>query len=223
MLSVATLKEKLNLTQREINDLIEDHIPLIIKTVSDTTGKYVSMDNSEEFSVGLMAFTEALYRFEEGKGNFHSFAKLVISSRIKSFLKGGNKDNNDLSMEALLDEGYEIPENYKNPVEDKDLLVKEIGLLKADISLFGFTFEELVDESPKHEDTRNNAINLSEDVSKEKEFTSFMYEKRRLPIKKISVKFSVTEKIIKRSKKFIISVVIIFYKNLRNLKLWIRK
>ena len=50
-----------------------------------------------------------------------------------------------------------------------------------------------------------------------------MYEKRRLPIKQISVKFSVTEKVIKRSKKFIISVVIIIDKNFRNLRLWIKR
>ena len=49
-----------------------------------------------------------------------------------------------------------------------------------------------------------------------------MYEKRRLPIKRVSLKCSVSEKIIKTSKKFIISVVVILDKNFRNLKLWVR-
>ena len=86
-----------------------------------------------------------------------------------------------------------------------------------------FTFEDLVEEAPKHTDTRERAIDISENVNKDVLLKSFMYEKKRLPIKQISVKFSITEKIIKRSKKFIISVVIILDKNLRNLKLWIRR
>ena len=66
-------------------------------------------------------------------------------------------------------------------------------------------------------------VKLSEEISKEEEFTSFMYVKKRLPIKRIVLRFAVTEKVIKRSKKFIISVVIIFDKNLSALKNWIRK
>ncbi|MEO2602719.1 RNA polymerase subunit sigma, partial [Clostridium butyricum] len=46
---------------------------------------------------------------------------------------------------------------------------------------------------------------------------------RRLPIKKIVLRFGVTEKVVKRSKKFIIAVVIIINKNLSALKNWIRK
>lgn len=44
-----------------------------------------------------------------------------------------------------------------------------------------------------------------------------------LSIKRISLQFNVTEKIIKGSKKFIITVIIIFDKNYRNLKLWIKR
>ena len=108
-------------------------------------------------------------------------------------------------------------------MESSNELSSEIIKLKEEIGKFGFTFEDLVEEAPKHTDTRERAIDISENVNKDVLLKSFMYEKKRLPIKQISVKFSITEKIIKRSKKFIISVVIILDKNLRNLKLWIRR
>ena len=95
--------------------------------------------------------------------------------------------------------------------------------LKNEISSFGFTLEDLVNEAPKQQATRENAINLSRKISQEEEFVSFMHEKKRLPIKKIVLRFGVTEKVVKRSKKFIISVVIIIDKNLSALKNWIRK
>lgn len=61
-------------------------MPLIIKTVSSITGRYVSVKNDDEFSIALMAFKEAVDKYDENKGIFSSFAKLVISSRVKNHL-----------------------------------------------------------------------------------------------------------------------------------------
>jgi len=205
-----------------VNELIEKHMPFIIKSISDVTGRYVSCENDEELSVGLLGFHEAIERYDNEKGHFLSFAKLVIGSRIKNYLKGENRHHHS-SLEDLLDKGLEIKDEYLEQKEDNGVLLEQINRLKEEISSFGFTLEELADEAPKQQATRKNAISLSEEISKEEEFTSFMYVKKRLPIKRIVIKFSVTEKVVKRSKKFIISVVIIIDKNLSGLKDWIRK
>lgn len=205
-----------------INELIETHMPFIIKSISDVTGRYVSCENDEELSVGMLGFTEAIERYDNEKGHFLSFAKLVIGSRIKNYLKSENKHQHS-SLEELMDNGLEIKDEYLEEERDNSLLVDEINKLKDEISSFGFSLEDLVDEAPKQQATRMNAIYLSEEISKEEELTSFMYLKKRLPIKRIVLRFAVTEKVIKRSKKFIISVVIIIDKNLGILKNWIRK
>ena len=205
-----------------VNELIENHMPFIIKSISDVTGRYVSCENDEELSVGLLGFHEAIERYDNEKGHFLSFAKLVIGSRIKNYLKSENKHQHS-SLEELLDKGVEIKDEYLEQKEDNSILVEEITRLKTEISSFGFTLEDLVNEAPKQQATRKNAISLSEEISKDEEFTSFMYVKKRLPIKRIVLKFSVTEKVIKRSKRFIISVVIIIDKNFSILKDWIRK
>lgn len=217
-------EENINdIKNKSIDKLIQDYMAFIVKTVSSITGRYVSVENDDELSIALIAFKEAIDKYEESRGSFSAFAKLVISSRVKNYLIKENKNNKVESIEALKEKGIDISEVAETVVEESDELSNEIGKLKEEIEAFGFTFEDLVDEAPKHEDTRRNAIELSEKVSKEKSITSFMYEKRRLPIKQISVKFSVTEKVIKRSKKFIISVVIIIDKNFRNLRLWIKR
>ena len=217
-------EENINdIKNKSIDKLIQDYMAFIVKTVSSITGRYVSVENDDELSIALIAFKEAIDKYEESRGSFSAFAKLVISSRVKNYLIKENKNNKVESIEALKEKGIDISEVAETVVEESDELSNEIGKLKEEIEAFGFTFEDLVDEAPKHEDTRRNAIELSEKVSKEKSLTSFMYEKRRLPIKQISVKFSVTEKVIKRSKKFIISVVSIIDKNFRNLRLWIKR
>lgn len=198
-------------------------MPLIIKTVSSITGRYVSVKNDDEFSIALMAFKEAVDKYDENKGIFSSFAKLVISSRVKNHLVRENKHNKVESIEELSESGINIEDIYHTEIEGSDEISIEISKLKDEINKFGFSFEDLVEDAPKHDDTRKRAISISEKVNDEVILKNFMYEKRRLPIKQISLKFSVTEKILKRSKRFIISVVIILDKNFRNLKLWVRR
>lgn len=210
------------LKQTDINILIESHMPFIIKTISKLTKRYVSIENDEELSIALLAFDEAVKKYSEDKGPFLPFAQLVISSRLKNHFKKESSKYLKVSLENLEEEGIQLSDELKNPVDDKDILIEEIESLKEEINSFGFTLDDLADEAPKHSDTRKNAISLSKKVSKDEPLTYFMFEKKRLPIKQISLKYTVTEKMIKGSKKFIITGIIIFYKNFRNLRLWVK-
>ena len=71
----------------ERNKLIEDYIPFIIKTVSKQLNRYIETENSDEFSIGLIAFNEAIEKYNSDKGIFLKFAELVISNRIKDNLR----------------------------------------------------------------------------------------------------------------------------------------
>lgn len=206
----------------DINVLIEDYLPFIIKTISKFTNRYVSIENDEEFSIGLVAFHEAVQKYDNDKGPFMPFAKLVITSRLKNYFNKENQNKGHISIENLEEEGIKLEDSLHNPIEDKSSLLHEIDLLKEEINLFGFSLEDLVDEAPKHSDTRNNAIQLSEKISQDEPIMDFMYIKKRLPIKQIALKYSITQKVIKGSKKFIITSTIIFYKNFRNLRFWIK-
>lgn len=49
------------------NAFIKQHIPFIIKTVSQITGQYVTL-NQNEMSIALLAFNEAIDKYEEERG-----------------------------------------------------------------------------------------------------------------------------------------------------------
>lgn len=197
-----------------IDKFIGEYIPFIIKAISDEKKEYLNIDNDEEYSIGLLAFNEAIEKYDISKGPFLSFARLVIISRLRNHWKKENKhmhdnidDVNTLSSELM---------------EDNEL-VKEIELYKSELLKFGIDFELLIEQSPKHKDTKANAIVLSKHISESEEMISFLYLKKRLPISKISKAFNVTLKVIKRSKIFIISVVIVFHKNFKLINEWIIK
>ncbi|MDO5794026.1 MAG: hypothetical protein Q4Q00_07535 [Turicibacter sp.] len=107
------------------------------------------------------------------------------------------------------------------PIGKKESLKEEIELLEQQLKPFGIKLETLADEGPKHQDTRKRAISLSHHIQKHQFILMKMYEKFRLPIRMVSTEFHVTEKFIKRSKKFIITVVIILDKNYQTLLGWI--
>lgn len=210
------------IADNDINKFIKEHIPFIIKNISFVTGKYVSVEKDDEFSIGILAFKEAIDKYEEEKGAFPSFAQLVIRSRVKTYLTKENKLKKEVSLEGLRESGIDIGDNEINPIEDKDELIKEIDKFKSELSLFSLTMEDLANEAPKHEDTRANAINISKKVLKDEQIKSFIFTKKRLPIKQISLKYRTTEKVLKGSKKFILSVVIIINRPYRNLMQWIK-
>ncbi len=46
-------------------EFIEKHIPFIISCISKFTGRYVSIENDDEYSIGMMAFVEAIEKYKE--------------------------------------------------------------------------------------------------------------------------------------------------------------
>ena len=200
--------------------LIDSNFPFIVHTISQMTGRYVEVENSEELSIGLMAFNEAITRYEASRGAaFLSFAKLVITSRVRDFLNKEKNQSHTVSLEQISEEtGDQVEIADKSFESDVSI---EIAEWETTIQKFGFDLEELADESPKHVDTRKNAVHLSEKISDDEEIVDQMYLKYRLPISKIVFKFKTTSKVVKRSKKFIIATVVILTKKLTLLKDWI--
>lgn len=74
-----------------VNELIENYMLFIIKSIFDVIGRYVFCENDEELSVGMFGFSEVIERYDNEKGYFLFFVKFVIGSRIKNYLKVENR------------------------------------------------------------------------------------------------------------------------------------
>lgn len=204
----------------EINNLISEYIPFIIKIVSDEKNSYLSVENDIEYSISLSAFHEAILKYNYEKGLFLPFAKLVIKSRLKTFWLKEKKISE--KIEYIYDDNKLNNEyNINNLESTNSELRTEIELYEKELIKFGINFEILISESPKHRDTKKNAIDISKKVSQDKELVSHLYLKKRLPITKISKKFNITIKILKGNKIFIISVIILLLKKFKLIRNWL--
>ena len=216
--------EKINIHDDEAkklrNALIEEHFSFIVHAISKVTGRYVEIENSEELSIGLLAFNEAIERYEPSKGaSFLTYAHLVISSRVKDHFRKNSSQDEFVSFDDVSEEG--IHQMTDVHMDDKNDIAKEIEEWESILLKFGFDLERLADETPRHVDTRNNAIGLSEDISGQEDIVGKMYEKYRLPIAMIVLRFQTTKKVVKHSKIFIIATVVILTKKFDLIRSWI--
>lgn len=191
-----------------INTFIAENKEFVINVILLESYNYIVVNQSDELIIGLEAFYEAMRRFDKTRGDFLSFAKLVIKSRLKNYWKSEKskiKIQNDYDIEKVLDQLC---------IENEDELKNEIIILDEELRKFGLDFERLEELTPKHRDAKKRGIEIGKKCSKDNEIVSYLYKKFHLPITLISKKFDYTIKMIKGSKHLIIVVVVIIKKNL---------
>lgn len=181
--------------------------------------KYIETENSDEFIIGLEAFNISIDKYEESRGNFLSFASVVIKNKVIDYMRK-EKTNNNLSINALdecnmtgLNSQYELDKFNETISAQTELMDFKNILLEYDITL-----NELVQNSPKHKDTRINAIHIACYIQKNKELKDELYNKKRLPYAQIISQCKSSRKFLDRNRKFIIATVLILDSNLDILK-----
>ena len=184
------------------SQFIQEYIPFIVKTVSDMTGKYVKINSSEEFAIALEAFDEAINRYDFGRGKFLDFSKLVIQSRLKDHFKQIKKQNVFVKNDLI--------QIKSNEDIERDFLIKnEIESFKNELMTFDITFERLIENVPVHQKTKMVAIEIAKMIAMDPSMLMSLKQTKQLQRKEINFKMGVTNKQLKRSRCYIIAVVIV--------------
>ncbi|AEM77639.1 RNA polymerase sigma factor SigI [Thermoanaerobacter wiegelii] len=194
----------------EREKLIEEYTPFIIKQLSLFTNKYIDEKNSDELSIGLIAFNEAIDSFDDTKGSFLSFSSLLIKRRLIDFLRQNQQNTIPLELYVEKSTDYEA-ENRKLE------MISFVNLL----SLYNITLDDLVKQSPKHADTRKIATKIAYTIFENRGLLEYLKSKKNLPIKDLVNILKVSRKTIEKHRKYIIALVIIISEDLPLLKQYI--
>ena len=193
---------------------IKEHTSYVLAIVSGKLGRYIQIENDEAFAVGLSAFVEAIEKYDHLKGHFLSFARLVIERRVSNWRSSHHHDP-VVSIDGII-RADEAPS-----LEDQLMLREEIRNFEQELALFGISFDDLIDDGPKHVDTRQRAQEIAQAISQQPELVAHLYSRKRLPFTKIGKQLKVTRKVLYGSQNYIISLVIIYVKEFNLLKNWI--
>lgn len=207
--------------------LINEYKPFIIKSVSKTTGNYVSIENSEEFSIGLIAFNEAIDCYNSNKNaGFLNFAQTVIKRRLIDYIRKNKKHNKVYPLTYFVNDDNENKSSFENKyfildsssqfsnIETKE----ELALFIKKLNDFGIELQDLVKNSPKHIDSKRISISIARVLVENKELSEKLERKKNIPMVDLMKLIDVNHKTVERNRKFIISVYLILTSNLEVMK-----
>ena len=170
--------------------------------------------NDEELSIALIAFNNACDKYSEEKGNFFSFASVIIKNALIDFFRKANNtpyltfdNSSEDNKEDYIDYKISI-DNYQLEMENKKR-AEEIALFSLELSKYKLSFKELVDSSPSHVDTRNNLLNLAIACSKDNNILDYIKNKRLLPISQIALLTNTKKKYLEKWRRYLLTLILI--------------
>lgn len=217
-----SLEESVHLIQQGdrilLNDIINAYKPFIAKTVSSVCKRYI-YESDDEFSIGLIAFNEAIEKYTPERGSsLLSFSEVVIKRRVIDYIRNQSKHqhmNLDLTSASHEEEssGMAIVNelsmvDFHNKTNEQ-LRREEIIHFQKLLTTFDLSFSDLVENSLKHADARKNAILVAKILVDDQELKEWLLEKKRLPIKQLEKRANVSRKTIERNRKYIIAIALI--------------
>lgn len=201
-------------------DLVEANRSFILRCASETVHRYVS-DSDDEWSAALLAFTEAVRDYEGGKGSFRGFAALVIKRRVLDYIRSQSRFGDELAVTPDAFDGSLEPDDAggtelhvqrrmaeaaADALDDTAERARaEIGEMQKILNLYGFSFFDLAECSPKAEKTKNSCAQAIRTLLASIALMAKMRLARLLPIKELSAESGVVRKILERHRKYIIA------------------
>lgn len=196
-------------SEREREDFLKQNIKFILKHVMKTTGAYVEVENDPYFAVGLEAFYTSIESYEPNKGSFYAYASRLIRNKVIDEMRKADKHENQvISLNAYIDHTGKEPVSYQN-IEREHERLEDIRILREKLHLHKISFETLADSAPKHSVTRANCYRIADINSRDDIIKDGIWMKGLFLRKRIAQLARVTEKVLKRNRKFIIASSII--------------
>lgn len=210
---------------------IKDYIPFIIKVISSFyTSKIVDVKNSDEYSIGLMAFDEAIEKYDKSKSNnFLNFAQMVIRRRIVDYFRNISSINkNEIPFSYFNSKGYSELEERLSILDiswetGKYELICELKDLSRQLETYGLSIRNLPDYMPKHKDSKQMCISIAKKVIENENIYDKLKTKKYFLMKELTKVINVHPKTVERNREFIICLCIIYESDYVNLKSYLNQ
>lgn len=196
-------------------EIISSFRSFVARAAVKVCGRTLDWDRDDELSVGLIAFNEAIDRFDENRGvPFPAFARLIIKSRIMDYLRKqarhSSQSLDDASQGLAAFEPVQAWGRYMDQEMARER-EEEIAEYKKLISRFGISFDDLVRSSPKHRDARATLLQVSRKLAGDAGLFSQLMSAGKLPVLALSQLAGVHVKTIERGRKYIIAISLIWH------------
>ena len=205
------------------NSFLQENTKFILTRAYAAIGHYVT-ESDDEWSIALLAFNDAIDKFEPDKGEFDGFASLVIRRRLYDYLRSEKRFSQEISLEPYAMDADDMngPEDAVNSIalevqqktvqqsvdsQDTGSIKDEIEAVGEILGGYGFSFMDLADASPKAGKTKDSCAKVVCAILKSEDMLDKLRKQKSLPIKDIMPVVGVPRKLLERHRRYIIAAV----------------
>lgn len=204
------------LLQSTRNHFIDLNKNFIYGIASKVCRRKLDWSNDDELSIALIAFNSACDNYKTDKGNFYSYANVLIKNALIDYFR---KSKN---VPSLI---FDVENEAINYIDNKGSLIQfekdqenlrkseEIALFSEEILKYKLNLEDLIKASPSHIDTRNTLLNIAFKCSQENGIVTYIKNKRTLPIKEMILFTGTNRKFFEKWRKYILVLILILSNN----------
>jgi RNA polymerase sigma factor len=197
--------------------LIQVYRPVVLRIASRICKRQIHW-NQDEASISLIAFNDAIDRFDPTFGkSFDSFSQMMIHNRlIDEFRKNSRLYHSESLYYDSADEMeasfYEVASSLMvyTQEQEKNDLASEMVKYDQTLQEYGIYMEELEEISPQHQDTRMDLILIATLFSNEPSMINHLKKTKQLPLKQMVDHFGTSRKRLERNRKYLIALILIF-------------
>jgi len=205
-------------SKEEAEKLIEEFMAFLHARVYRYSVHADEMQREEMHGTAMLAFYEAIQKYDSSKGHFLVFANMVVSGRLIDFYRRSRSRNVQTVSLDEEDENQEMAQTaaiteisvrlYEAEIR-REQLVDEIEQFKAELDVWGLTFSSLVDQSPKHNKLREEYRKAIAQIVQSPDIIQTIQVKRYFPVKAIEKITGLPHKKLERARNFILASLII--------------
>lgn len=192
-----------------------------IQKCASATCKHFVTDSDDEWSIALIAFSEAVQSYDESKGKFYSFASMVIKRRLMDYFDKQSRFRREVSTSPESFSGdldYETASPYEISVSQaaselarndtiSTPVLDEVTALDQLLEAYGFPLFDIGGCSPKTWRTKKGCAAAVTAVLERPELLAKLRKTKSLPYTELMKTEHVTKKILERHRKYLIAAI----------------
>lgn len=199
----------------KMDSLIREYIPFIKKEVSKFMNQVCS-EQSDEYSIGLMAFHEAALGYEKRRGAFLSYAAMTIKSRLIDYQRKQTRHQGHIYLdEPQGEDKYSMSEMLPDTkdsfseLENVEATRQEIDDLADVIKAFGISFTDVANNAPKQERTFEACAKAVRCAVENPQILDELLSTKKLPMQMLTRFSGVERKTLERHRKYVLAMLLV--------------
>lgn len=217
--------QEAQISEEHLDELVDRYRKRLLACASSAVNHYVT-EQDDEWSVALLAFCEAVRKYDAGCGGFWPFASTVVRRRLTDHLRkvyreaaavsvdpavwngGFDEDGteNGMSHELLCAAGTE---SEKTGWPGMDTVAEEMEAVGDELKDFGISFFDLTECSPKAEKSREKCGHALAALFAPPPLTGKMRKSGVFPASEVERRSGVSRKVLDKHRKYLIASALI--------------